>query len=69
MTLHIQTFIDRIQGCDARGMKDFTMSMTDAKNLHADITKLLLQLQKSQETTQKPSEEVIKIQVSGGSFK
>jgi hypothetical protein len=30
--LYIQQFVDRVVGCDARGMRDFTMSMSDAKN-------------------------------------
>jgi len=42
--LHINRFIDRIKAADARQQRDFTMSMSDAKDLHADITKLLLAL-------------------------
>ena len=45
MSLHINRFIDRIKAADARQQRDFTMSMSDAKDLHADITKLLLALQ------------------------
>ena len=66
--LHIQQFVDRILGNDARGMKDFTMSMTDAKNLHADITKMMAELIKLREKSEKSQEEVIKVQMSGGSF-
>ena len=40
--IHIQRFVERLQGFEARGQKDFSMPIKDAKDLHADITKLLL---------------------------
>jgi hypothetical protein len=39
MSIHLQRFGDRVQGNESRGLKDFTMSMTDARALHADLTK------------------------------
>jgi len=66
--IHIQRFIERLQGSDARGNREFSMSMTDAKNLHADITRLLLQCQELQQQTQS-KDEVIEIQVQGGGFR
>jgi len=66
--LHIQQVVERVVGHDARGMKDFSMSMTDAKNLHADITRLMTQLLKLKETSEKTQEEVIKVELNGGSF-
>jgi hypothetical protein len=66
--IHIQRFIERLQGSDARGVRDFSMSMTDAKNLHADITRLLLQCQELQQHTQS-REEVIEVQIQGGGFR
>jgi hypothetical protein len=63
--IHIQRFIERLQGFDARGSKDFSMSMKDAKDLHADITKLLLVLQTNQTNA---SDEVIEVQITGGKF-
>ena len=44
MTIHLQKFVDRVRGHEARGARDFVMSMTDAKDLHADITRLMLEL-------------------------
>jgi len=38
----INNFIDKIKFFEARNSKDFVISMADAKNLHSDITKLLL---------------------------
>ena len=63
--IHIQRFIERLQGFDARGSKDFSMSMKDAKDLHADITKLLLALQNNQADS---PNEVIEVQITGGKF-
>ena len=70
MSLHINRFIDRIKAADARQQRDFTMSMSDAKDLHADITKLLLSLQTLHEqTTQKAAAKpVVEVEMSGGSF-
>ena len=42
MSLHINRFIDSVKAHEARGQRDFIMPMKDAKDLHADITKLLL---------------------------
>lgn len=69
MTMHLAKFVDRVRGQEARGVKDFVMSMTDAKDMHADITRLLLELHDLRETlAQSPQEDVITVQMDGGSF-
>ena len=69
MTVHLTKFVDRVRGHEARGSKDFIMSMTDAKDLHADITRLLIELQDLRDQTAKSTqEEVITVQIGGGSF-
>ena len=70
MTLHIQKFIDRVRGFDSKGSKDFVMSINDAKDLHADITRLLIDLQNLRENTmlKDTGEEVITVKMDGGSF-
>ena len=69
MTIHLQKFVDRVRGHEARGTRDFVMSMADAKDLHADITRLLIDLQTLQETTVKtPQEDTITVKMDGGSF-
>jgi hypothetical protein len=69
MTIHLQKFVDRVRGHEARGARDFVMSMADAKDLHADITRLLIDLQTLQETTVKiPQEDTITVKMNGGSF-
>ena len=70
MSMHIQRFVDRLRGFEARGARDFTMSITDAKDLHSDITRLLLDLQTAKETAVKATqEETITVEMNGGSFK
>jgi len=69
MSIYLQKFVDRVRGLEARGAKDFTMSMADAKDLHADITRLLIDLQNLREQSLKaPEEEVITIKMDGGTF-
>jgi hypothetical protein len=68
MSLHINRFIDAIKAAESRGQKDFTMSMRDARDLHGDITKLLLAVRILQENTVRASESV-QLEVTGGSFK
>ena len=68
MSLHIQRFGDRLRGQEARGIKDFVMSMNDARDLHADITRLLLELQTLKESAPVSQQEVITIKMDGGTF-
>jgi len=70
MSIFLQKFVDRVRGLEARGARDFTMSMTDAKDLHADITRLLIDLQSLREQTisKDTGDEVITIKIDGGSF-
>ncbi len=69
MTMHLAKFVDRVRGQEARGVKDFVMSMTDAKDMHADITRLLLELHDLREQlVQSTQEDVITVSMDGGSF-
>jgi DNA primase len=69
MTIHLQKFVDRVRGHEARGTKDFVMSMNDAKDLHADITMLMLRLHSLQEAVVKSQQdEVISVQINGEPF-
>jgi hypothetical protein len=69
MSLHINRFVDRIKAADARQQRDFTMSMTDAKDLHADITKLLLALHTLHEQgTAATTNPTVELEVAGGTF-
>jgi len=69
MTMHLTKFVDRVRGQEARGVKDFVMSMADAKDLHADITRLLIELQNLHEQMVKTThDEVITVKMDGGAF-
>ena len=69
MSLHINRFVDAIKAAESRGQRDLTMTLRDAKDLHSDITKLLLTLEgmRSQKTIAK--QETSTVELSGGSFK
>jgi hypothetical protein len=68
MSLHIHRFVDSIKAHESRGQRDFTMPLRDAKDLHADITKLLVTLEQMREQ-QARGAEIVEVQVTGGSFK
>ena len=68
MSLHINRFVDNIKAHESRNARDFTMSLRDAKDLHADITKLLLTLQGMRDM-QTAGPEVIQVELTGGGFK
>ena len=70
MSIYLQKFVDRVRGLEARGAKDLTMSMADAKDLHADITRVLIDLQNLREKTmlKDTGDEVITIKMDGGTF-
>lgn len=69
MTIHLNKFVDRVRGHEARGARDFVMSMNDAKDLHADITRLLLELHTlKQQAVAQTQDEIITVQLSGRSF-
>ena len=71
MSLHINRFIDRLKAVESKNQRDFYMTMVEARDLHADITKLLLAVQVLQEklATQNTSTDgVITVEMNGGTF-
>ena len=68
MSIHINKFIDLIKAQESRGGRDVSMPLRDAKDLHADITKLLLMLEQLR-TQQVRESEPIKVEITGGTFK
>ena len=67
--MHLQKFIDKVQGTEARGLKDVSIPLSDAKAMHAELTRILLELQGYRElASQQPKDEVIQVSVNGGSF-
>lgn len=68
MTIHISRFVDNVKAHEARGQRDFSMSMRDAKDLLGDITKLLLALE-TERSKSVAKNEPIEVIMSGGGFK
>jgi hypothetical protein len=66
MSLHINRFIDSVKAHEARGTQQFMMPLRDAKDLHADITKLLLVVNELRDQLQ--NQEIITVEVSGQAF-
>lgn len=60
--VHINAFLDKLRIAESKRSTQFGMSITEAKNLHTDITKLLLAMQALQET--KAKEEVIQVEIT-----
>jgi hypothetical protein len=68
MSLHIHRFVDAIKAAESRGGRDLIMSLRDAKDLHSDITKLLVTLEQLRVVPPAQSQ-VVEVQLAGGSFK
>jgi hypothetical protein len=63
----INTFIDKIKFLETKNAKEFSMSMRDAKDLHADITRLLLVLQELTQNHNK-QQEPVQVELRGDGF-
>ena len=68
MSQHINRFIDRLRQAENRQQRDIVLSITDARDLHADITRLALALEAARQEPQAKSQDPQEIQVSGGTF-
>jgi hypothetical protein len=68
MSLHIHRFVDLVRATESRGQTSVIMPLQAAKDLHADITKLLVTLQQQQQSAQSAAQP-IEIEVTGGGFK
>jgi len=69
MTIHLQKFVDRVRGQEARGARDLVMTMAEAKDLHADITRLMITLQTLQENQNAvASSDTITVKMQGGNY-
>jgi len=64
--LYIRRFFDRLTAIESRQSKDLVIPVAEARGLRDDISKLLLE-QKEKDLAKK--QEIIDIQVKGGSFK
>ncbi len=65
--MHINRFMDKMTVADSKQNKDLVLPMTDARGLRDDIARLLLDLHELSKN--KNQNEVIQVEVKGGSFK
>ena len=67
--IHINNFVDKIKALELQNSKQFSMTLREAKDLHSDITKLLLALQVLQERKSTvPDNEVIQVELRGDTW-
>ena len=66
--LHINRFLDRLQQAEGRRQRDIVLTVSEARDLHTDITKLLLALEDLRGRTKENRPEIAEITVDGGSF-
>lgn len=67
MLLHINKFVDRLKAAEGRALRELTMSLAEARDLHADITRLLVIVQDLHEQRQATATDTT-LEVDGGRF-
>ena len=68
MLLHINKFIDRIRTMESRPQRELTMTLAEARDLHSDITRLLIIVQDLHEQHPSTDPNSATIEVDGGRF-
>jgi Mg2+ and Co2+ transporter CorA len=69
MSIHINRFVDSVKAHESRGQKDFVMSLRDAKDLHSDITKMLLAVTELQRRLlDANNSQIVNVELSGRDF-
>lgn len=71
MSLHINRFLDRVRTAESRQQRDVTMTVIEAKDLHADITRLLLLIEQLRQPVGSPdsaNNTVMQIEIKGEDF-
>ena len=66
MSLHVNRFIDRVRSAEHRGQRDLVMTIQEARDLQADLAKLLLALHAAAEA--RPTSTTDTVQIDGGAF-
>lgn len=70
MTFQIQKFVTRVRMSEAKAEKNIIIPLHDAKELSAELTILLLQMEELRKPLAQPSEQTAdEVTWSGGSFK
>lgn len=66
--IHIKRFIDKVSVSESKQSKDIVLPITDARGLRDEIVKLLADLYSAKEN-EPIKEDVIEIELKGGTFK
>lgn len=65
--MHIERFVDKLAAVEARHSRELVLTLTEARGLHEDITRVLARLEQSVQTAE--TQDTVKITMTGGSFK
>jgi len=71
MTLHINRFVDKIRAVESKNQRDVTLTINEARDLHAEITKLLLKLNAMEEKmvqSMASANDTVRVEIQGGTF-
>jgi hypothetical protein len=66
--IHINRFIDKISSMESKQNKDVVLPMQEARGLRDEVAKLLSDLYERTLAKDK-TEEVLKVEITGGKFK
>ena len=66
--VNIKLFFDKVSKLEGKKTKDLVLAMSDTKLLRDEIAKLLIDLNEAQKSN-KAEEEVVKVEIRGGTFK
>lgn len=70
MMLHIKRFLDKMTVIETKMSRDVVLSIADARGLRDEISKLLADLYELSSTqSAAKQDEVIQIEIKGGTFK
>lgn len=67
MMMHINRFMDKMTVAESKQNKDLVLPMTDARGLRDEIAKLLSDLYELSKN--KNQNDVVQVEIKGGSFK
>ena len=70
LSLHLKTFNDRIKVMNQTNSKDLTLTVLEARNIHAGIFELLTKINDHTEfkKAQEEQETLVSVEMDGGDF-
>lgn len=68
MSMHINRLLERIHAAEHRQQRNINLTLSEARDLHTDITRLLMRLEQLQSQVSDRSVVQDEIQIDGGGF-